>query len=482
MHRISIVCFQSRTLSIGLVVTLLSACGGGSTTGSVPVASNAAPIFTSAISAIVKENSTGTIYTAEATDADGDNISYSLSGIDAAQFALNAKGALSFISEPDFEIPKDSGADNQYDITITASDGKASTSQAVTITVTNDKEGIAVKRIATGFVDPVCIDFLNQLPAPTAGPQGRIAVGQRDGKIFAIDGGTGTITQIAAVGTGELIECKSFERSRAHYYSGLYGAVRQSNGRVYLQRYEGGASLQETELLPAGTPATAISLTYAANETFYMATGDISGNEVRNAASPLGKVFRLTGIDPYAGASLRPGYFTLESLAPGVRDPAGGSMINDDLLLADRGGSREHELTLFNPSTSPLDLGWPYYEGRAALVTSPPTLVTAPALTYSYGTGNRQGLGIVGGWPYAGPATALAGHYIFGDKSGSIWSIMLSKLSVGGAIDMSQIEDRTADFQPDVGSIDSPVGFAVDDMNRFYILDSDGEVFRVDGT
>ena len=46
----------------------------------------------------------------------------------------------------------------------------------------------------------------------------------------------------------------------------------------------------------------------------------------------------------------------------------------------------------------------------------------------------------------------------------------------------ADLEDRTADFVPDAGTIDSPVGFATDEMGRFYILDADGEVFRVDGS
>ena len=96
-----------------------------------------APIFTSAATASVAENQTA-VYTAQATDADGDPLSYSLSGTDAALFTIDpATGVVSFIAPPDFEVPGDAGGDNVYDIVVTASDGPNRTNQPVTITVTN---------------------------------------------------------------------------------------------------------------------------------------------------------------------------------------------------------------------------------------------------------------------------------------------------------------------------------------------------------
>lgn len=47
-------------------------------------------------------------------------------------------------------------------------------------------------------------------------------------------------------------------------------------------------------------------------------------------------------------------------------------------------------------------------------------------------------------------------------------------------IDASRIEIRDADFIPDAGTIDSPVGMVLDAAGDLYILDSDGELFRVD--
>ena len=48
----------------------------------------------------------------------------SRAGADAAHFALDG-AALAFASAPDFEAPADANADNVYEVTVEASDGKA---------------------------------------------------------------------------------------------------------------------------------------------------------------------------------------------------------------------------------------------------------------------------------------------------------------------------------------------------------------------
>ncbi|MFG5382631.1 cadherin repeat domain-containing protein [Yoonia sp. R2-816] len=76
------------------------------------------------------ENTATAVYTATATDADGDPLEFSLSGTDAALFEIDpATGIVTLNAVPDFEVPGDAGeggsvaGDNVYDIVITASDG-----------------------------------------------------------------------------------------------------------------------------------------------------------------------------------------------------------------------------------------------------------------------------------------------------------------------------------------------------------------------
>ena len=94
----------------------------------------------------VAENSPGTVYTANATADAGSKLTYALSGNDSALFNINTNtGALTFKVAPDFEEPLDADGDNLYDLTVTASDGVASSvPQSVVIAVTNVVEQTAV--------------------------------------------------------------------------------------------------------------------------------------------------------------------------------------------------------------------------------------------------------------------------------------------------------------------------------------------------
>ena len=101
---------------------------------------NDAPGVTSGGTASFAENGTGTAYQAAGSDPDaGSTLSWSLAGTDAALFNINATtGAVTFKSSPNFEVPGDSGGNNVYDITVTASDGAlSSAARAVAITVTD---------------------------------------------------------------------------------------------------------------------------------------------------------------------------------------------------------------------------------------------------------------------------------------------------------------------------------------------------------
>ena len=77
-----------------------------------------------------------------ATDPDGQSITYSLRGADAAKFQLNAAPlrSLSFRMKPDFENPTDANKDNVYEVTVRASDGVMYADRMVMVTVTDVDE------------------------------------------------------------------------------------------------------------------------------------------------------------------------------------------------------------------------------------------------------------------------------------------------------------------------------------------------------
>ncbi|MEI7782973.1 MAG: Ig-like domain-containing protein [Betaproteobacteria bacterium] len=129
-----------------------------------------APAITSVSAVSVEENTSAAVYTATASDAHADHLTYALSGKDAEFFNIGlATGIVTFKLAPDYEVPLDDGADNVYAITVTASDGfNTSAAKAVDITVTDVLEGPATETPAYSAGQPL-IDLgsdYGQLIAP----------------------------------------------------------------------------------------------------------------------------------------------------------------------------------------------------------------------------------------------------------------------------------------------------------------------------
>ena len=126
--------FKKTLLALSLIAgtTLLTGCGsGGSSTPEVPV--NTAPVVSGEASPIAPENQTE-VGTYTATDAQGDAITFSLDGADAALFAIDATGSLSFVTAPDFE----SGDVGPYTVQVQATDaGNLTGAFAVSVSVSD---------------------------------------------------------------------------------------------------------------------------------------------------------------------------------------------------------------------------------------------------------------------------------------------------------------------------------------------------------
>lgn len=104
--------------------------------------------FTSPSAVSVAENTTAV--TTVTVDNGIGTVTYSFGGgVDDSAFSLDtATGELSFLAAPDYENPTDAGADNVYDVSITATDADNNTNtQAIVVTVTdvtNETAGPAV--------------------------------------------------------------------------------------------------------------------------------------------------------------------------------------------------------------------------------------------------------------------------------------------------------------------------------------------------
>ena len=88
-----------------------------------------------------QENGTTALYTYRATDPEGSDITWRVTGTDSSAFEISEKGVLSFAVAPDYESSTDSGGNNVYQVTVEARDADDSRAQIasleVTVTVTN---------------------------------------------------------------------------------------------------------------------------------------------------------------------------------------------------------------------------------------------------------------------------------------------------------------------------------------------------------
>ena len=104
---------------------------------------NDPPVIEGSTDVEFSEAGAGSVKTFAATDLQDDAVSWDLSGTDATLLTLGASGVLAFREPPDYENPADAGTDNVYDMVITASDGKLSSTVDVSVSVLNvDETGV----------------------------------------------------------------------------------------------------------------------------------------------------------------------------------------------------------------------------------------------------------------------------------------------------------------------------------------------------
>ncbi|WP_149304988.1 cadherin domain-containing protein [Pareuzebyella sediminis] len=161
------------------------------------------PVFTSAATASFAESATGTIIDVDANDGDGGavdtGITYALaSGGDNDLFSIDGStGVLTFQSTPDYESPNDANSDNDYEITVTATDGDGSTDQNIVVSVT-DIDEIAPSGYSVS-IDQSVIDASNT--ASISFTFSGAEVGSTYNYVFSSDGGGTNVTGTGTIST-----------------------------------------------------------------------------------------------------------------------------------------------------------------------------------------------------------------------------------------------------------------------------------------
>lgn len=468
--------------------------GGGNTPtpSPTPPPANRAPAFTSAATASVAENNAA-VLTAAANDPDGNPLSFSIAGgADATRFAITSAGALTFAPAPNFDLPGDADGDNVYQIQLRVSDGSLSATQDVTVTVTNSREGIAVRRVGTGFSQPLYV-------APIPG-SAQVYVVEKGGGIWRLDPATGTktlirtVTNLATDGERGLLGLAVNINAPATYGEALVVAT-APDGAVEIRSLSlSSPAMPYTVVLrtphPANNNHNGGWLGFGPDGHLYAGIGDGGGggdpdNNAQNTNLRLGKILRLAQSggsyvaapgNPYIAGGGDPWVFAI-----GLRNPFRASFAPDGrLIIGDVGQGAREEIDIVRPNQPGLNFGWRFLEGTQPFSGTAPAGLTPPATEYSHGTGPRQGRSVIGGYVYRGPVASLTGSYIFGDFiSGNIWSVSYASLVAGSTLASSSYERRNLDLAPDAGTINQLASFGEDAAGNLFIVDLDGEIFMV---
>ena len=461
-----------------MALGLLAACGGGGGAPSPPSPPppppppvNQAPAFTSGSSVAIVENSGGVIHRATATDPEGAAIAFSIvGGADAGRFSIAANGDLSFVAPPNFDLPTDSDLNNIYLVEIGASDGQIRTNQTVSVTVSNSKEGVSVRRVGTGFVQPETIFAVSDK---------LLLVGERNGTIYTFNSHTGgrqILVQVDPIGQALLAVAAAPDFATTGRLFVLYILNQSLVAREYV-RNSTGATVPSSSgpLFAEWAPKYSGGgwLTFGPDGNLLIGTSDAGGADdptgsAQNDSSFLGKVIRVT---PNPNPSAGP---ILTRIAKGLHNPHGGFAYSGGLLFGDRGATVADEVNFLPAGASGSNLGWPFKEGSKVVRGTPPSDVVDPVTEYALV--QYAGLGVVGGAIGGDYLASINGHYVFADRTGAIFSFPIASLPNA----RTATESRTLDFAPDVGAMDQIRAVVADPLGRLYILDGDGEIFRVD--
>ena len=507
----------------------LSACGGDgpSSGGGVivqpPVATNSPPVLTSPATVSVAENSTAAFYTATATDADGNAITYSISGgDDAAQFQIDAGGHLSFRTPPDFEAPTDADRNNVYQVQLAASDGMANTVLNLQVTVTNVAGGTYHVRLVTfGLSGP------NNL-VPSSDPN-LVWLTEKRGTIGGLDTRPTTVTPsqnggflnqtqlrgLSTAGEGGLL---GFAPDPDFIGNGfVYVALTTTAGNLELRRYRAlpgtraaGDPSSEYLILSVPVPDNAFVggwIGFGPDGYLYVTTGNgpDPGSDPNNLQ---GKVLRIDvrsdGFpgdptrnyaippdNPFAASGGRP-----EIWAIGFRQPrrAAFDIFTRNLYLDDWGafagsGRYESEIDMIRPQ----DKGGDWTPWRERIGSSPPLPAGQfyPLFKEGYGASDPSVfapnfLDYTIGPVYRGPVESLQGLLIYGERLRNHFGARVAselKQNVTDNTTTPEI-DLTAAFQSCVCAglppPDKVTAFGEDAAHNLYILTPDGRVFVVE--
>ena len=185
---------ETETFSVGL--------GTAKVTGAIEDDDHAPAITGTALT--VAESQTA-VATLAASDADGDELTWSLpsgtaGGADAAHFTLSAAGVLAFKEAKDYENPDDADGDGAYELTVQVSDGHNPVTAALTVTLTDVVPAVTIAADAGQATEGDTVAYTVTRSGDLSGALSvTVAVSEAGGAVLA--SGEGGARQVAFSGT-----------------------------------------------------------------------------------------------------------------------------------------------------------------------------------------------------------------------------------------------------------------------------------------
>ncbi|WP_020558403.1 Ig-like domain-containing protein [Thiofilum flexile] len=238
--------------------------------------------------------------TVVAIDADGDPLTYSISGgADAALFTIDAStGALSFNTAPQFASPADANSDNNYEVQVQVTDGSLTDTQDLTLSVTNVNDAPTITSQSGGSTA-----IISQPEGNTAATTITASDIDGDALTYSISGGADAALFTIDASTGAL----SF--NTAPQFASPADADSNNNYEVQVQVTDG--SLTDTQDLtvtitnvndaPTITSTASISQPEGSTAVTTITASDIDGDPLTYSISG-GADATLFTIDPSTGA------------------------------------------------------------------------------------------------------------------------------------------------------------------------------------
>jgi glucose/arabinose dehydrogenase len=346
---------------------------------------------------------------------------------------------------------------------------------------------IAATRVASGLTQPL---FATAAP----GDSQRLFVVEQTGAIKIVDLTTGQLlatpfltTTVDSSGERGLLGMAFDPDYATNGFFYIYRTVPGATPHNAVERYHvsanpdiadpaSGTAVINLDNLGA-TNHNAGWIGFGADNDLYIATGEnANAPNAQTLSNLLGKILRIDvhsdafPADPaanYAIPSDNPFVGTAgargEIYALGLRNPFRDSFdrATGDFFIADVGQNTIEEI---NPGIKGANYGWPNAEGPS---NNP--AFTNPIFFYDHTVGQA----VIGGYAYRGTSEGLQGQYFYADEvAGKVFTLQFN-----GSTWVST--ERTSQITTDTGAINSPTSFGEDAKGNLYIVDYDGDVFRL---